>query len=423
MLTGVYETLRSAGRDLVLELGEQASLADRMNEFRRGGSLPRGGRRVQRGTARRRGQALAYLEPDATAARLFDLGDLKLRGERAATYEEARRLVEQAALDELAAADRDLLQELLVGFAAAYQEGKDRESALDFEDLQLRARDLLRDDAAIREREQLRFRSIMVDEFQDTNRLQCELIDLLSSGPGDHERFFVGDEFQSIYGFRHADVQVFRERREQAGPGLLPLTMNYRSRPEVLAVVNHLFGADFGDDFQPLAASGDFPDPVFGAPVELLVTEKSTYSGTDVHWRRGEARAIARRIHDLIAAGDATPGEIVLLFAAGTDAEWYEEELRSLGVPTYRSTGRGYFGQQQVVDLLASSVLRNRYNDEALVSVLASPFVGISNDGLVLLRRAAPKRPLLSRSSASCRRPSRSAMPSFYAPSGNATTA
>jgi ATP-dependent exoDNAse (exonuclease V) beta subunit len=233
-----------------------------------------------------------------------------------------------------------------------------------------------------------------VDEFQDTNRLQCELVDLLAGGPA-KDLFFVGDEFQSIYGFRHADVQVFRERREQAGAGVLPLTMNYRSRPEVLAVVNHLFGADFGDEFQPLAASGDFPDPVFGAPVELLVTEKSTYSGTDVHWRRGEARAIARRIRDLIAAGDATPGEIVLLFAAGTDAEWYEEELRALGVPTYRGTGRGYFGQQQVVDLLAYlRLLRNRYDDEALVSVLASPFVGISNDGLVLLRRAAPKRPL-----------------------------
>jgi len=395
MLPGVYETLRSAGRELVLELGEHASLVERVNEFREAARClaeDEGSGDAQRETAR---LALGYVEPDANADRLFDLGDLKLRGERAASYDEARKLLEQTALDELAAADRDLLQELLAGFAAAYQEGKDRESALDFEDLQLRARDLLRDDEAIREREQLRFRSIMVDEFQDTNRLQCELIDLLSSGPGDHERFFVGDEFQSIYGFRHADVQVFRERREQAGGGVLPLTMNYRSRPEVLAVVNHLFGADFGDEFQPLAASGDFPDPVFGAPVELLVTEKSTYSGTDVHWRRGEARAIARRISDLIAAGDATPGEIVLLFAAGTDAEWYEEELRTLGVPTYRSTGRGYFGQQQVVDLLAYlRLLRNRYDDEALVSVLASPFVGISNDGLVLLRRAAPKRPL-----------------------------
>src|SRR5881397_2606187 len=395
MLTGVYETLRSAGRELVLELGEHPSLAARVDEFREAARClteDDGSGEAHRETAR---QALAYLEPDGTADRLFDLGDLRLRGERAASYEEARRRLEQAALDELAAADRDLLQDLLTEFAVAYQEGKDRESALDFEDLQLRARDLLRDDDAIREREQLRFQSMMVDEFQDTNRLQCELIDLLSGGPGEHERFFVGDEFQSIYGFRHADVQVFRERRELAGDGVLPLTMNYRSRPEVLAVVNHLFGADFGDEFQPLAASGDFPDPVFGAPVELLVTEKSTYSGTDVHWRRGEARAIARRISDLIAAGDATPGEIVLLFAAGTDAEWYEEELRALGVPTYRSTGRGYFGQQQVVDLLAYlRLLRNRYDDEALVSVLASPFVGISNDGLVLLRRAAPKRPL-----------------------------
>ena len=395
MLTGVYETLRSAGRELVLELGDHASLVERVNEFREAARClaeDEGSADAQRETAR---LALGYVEPDAHADRLFDLGDLKLRGERASTYEETRKLLEQTALDELAAADRDLLQELLAGFAVAYQEGKDRESALDFEDLQLRARDLLRDDDAIREREQLRFQSMMVDEFQDTNRLQCELIDLLSSGPGGREMFFVGDEFQSIYGFRHADVQVFRERRDQAGDGVLPLTMNYRSRPEVLAVVNHLFGADFGDEFQPLAASGDFPDPVFGAPVELLVTEKSTYSGTDVHWRRGEARAIARRISDLIAAGDATPGEIVLLFAAGTDAEWYDEELRALGVPTYRSTCRGYFGQQQVVDLLAYlRLLRNRYDDEALVSVLASPFVGISNDGLVLLRRAAPKRPL-----------------------------
>jgi ATP-dependent exoDNAse (exonuclease V) beta subunit len=394
MLTGVYETLRSAGRELVLELGERPSLQARIADLRDAARCladDDAAGAVARETAR---QAMLLLETDARPDRLFDLSDLRLRGERAATYEEARRSVEQAALDELAAADRDLLQELLTAFAAAYQEAKDRESALDFEDLQLRARDLLRDDDAIRQREQLRFRSIMVDEFQDTNRLQCELIDLLAARP-DTEVFFVGDEFQSIYGFRHADVQVFRERRAAAAGAVLPLTMNYRSRPEVLAVVNHLFGGDFGDEFQPLTASREFPDPVFGPPVELLVTDKSTYSGTDEHWRRGEARSIARRIRELIDAGDAAPGEIVLLFAAGTDAEWYEEELRKLGVPTYRGTGRGYFGQQQVVDLLAYlRLLRNRYDDEALVSVLASPFVGVSNDALALIRRAAPKRPL-----------------------------
>src|SRR5262245_37516716 len=377
MLTGVYETLRSAGRELVLELGERRSLQECLEELHE--------------AARCLGAELS-LEGEPPE-RLLDLGELRRRGERAASYEEARKMVEQAALDELAAADRDLLQELLTAFASAYQEAKDCESALDFEDLQLRARDLLRDEAGIREREQLRFRAVMVDEFQDTNRLQCELIDLIAGSQC--ERFFVGDEFQSIYGFRHADVQVFRERRESADAAVLPLTMNYRSRPEVLAVVNHLFGSDFGEEFQPLAASGDFPDPVFGHPVELLVTDKSSYADTKVHWRRGEARAIARRIRELIDAGDASPGEIVLLFAAGTDAEWYEEELRALGIATYRGTGRGYFGQQQVVDLLSYlRLLRNRYDDEALVSVLASPFVGVSNDALVLLRRAATKRPL-----------------------------
>jgi ATP-dependent exoDNAse (exonuclease V) beta subunit len=397
MLIGVYETLRAAGRELMLELGERPSLAARLAELHQAALCladDNGLDDLKRETARR---AATVAVGEGAADRLFDLGDLRLRGERAATYEEARLAVEQAALDELAARDRDLLQELLIAFASAYQDAKDRESALDFEDLQLRARDLLRDSDEIRLREQLRFRSIMVDEFQDTNRLQCELIDLLTGGPAEHEVFFVGDEFQSIYGFRHADVGVFRERRVQA-ERVLPLTRNYRSRPEVLAVVNHLFNADFGDEFQPLAASGEFPDPVFGPPVELLVTDKTSYAGDDKdHWRRAEARAIARRVRELVDSGAAKPGEIVLLFAAGTDAEWYEQELRHAGLPTYRAAGKGYFGQQQVVDLLAYlRLLHNRYDDEALVSVLASPFVGVSNDGLVLLRRAAPKRPLFA---------------------------
>ena len=84
----------------------------------------------------------------------------------------------------------------------------------------------------------------------------------------------------------------------------------------------------------------------------------------------------------------------MLLFAAGTDAELYEEALRELGLPTFRATGRDYYHQQQVVDLLAYlRLLHNRYDDEALVTVLASPFVGVSNDALMHLRRAA-ERPL-----------------------------
>jgi ATP-dependent exoDNAse (exonuclease V) beta subunit len=394
MLTGVHETLRAAGRPLALELGKQLGLSARREEFREAARLlaeDEGAGETARATA---GRALEILEERSLPERLLDLGELRAKGERAASYEEARRSVEQAALDELAARDRDLLQKLLERFGVAYQAAKDRESALDFEDLQLFARDLLRDDPAVRERESWRFRSIMVDEFQDTNRLQCEIVDLLAAGPDGKELFFVGDEFQSIYRFRHADVEVFRERREQSG-GVLALTHNYRSRPEVLAAVNHLFSSEFGEGFQPLEAAGRFPDPVFGAPVELLVTDKASYAGTPTHWRRAEARHIAARVRQLVDSGDASAGEIVLLFAAGTDAEHYEDELRKAGLQTYRATGRGYFGQQQVVDLLAYlRLLHNRYDDEALVTVLASPFVGLSNDALVLLRRGAPKRPL-----------------------------
>jgi ATP-dependent exoDNAse (exonuclease V) beta subunit len=331
----------------------------------------------------------------ATPERLVDLSAFACRGARAASYERARKAAERAALEELAAHDRELLQELLELFGAQYAAAKRRESVVDFEDLQLAARTLLREDPAVREAIQLRFRMIMVDEFQDTNRLQCDLVDL-TAHPALTEVFTVGDEFQSIYGFRHADLEVFRERRGQAAT-LLPLTRNYRSRPQVLAAVNHLFGDAFGDDYQPLAASAEFADPVFGHPVELLVTDKSSFSDTREHWRTGEARRIARRVKELVDSGEAEPGEIVVLFAAGTDAERYEEALRREGLPTYRATGRGYFGQQQVVDLLAFlRLLHNRYDDVALATVLASPFVGVSNDALVLIRRNAQRRPLFT---------------------------
>jgi ATP-dependent exoDNAse (exonuclease V) beta subunit len=395
MLIGVYETLRAAGRDLRLELGEPQPLDERLVALVTAAEALAASSEATDAQHEASQSLLTVLAADLPPERLLDLREFKVRGEASEAFEEARKAVEQAALDALAAGDRDLLQELLDGFAAAYRRVKERESALDFEDLQLTARDLLRDHASIREREQLRFRAIMVDEFQDTNRLQCEIVDLLAGGPSAPELFFVGDEFQSIYGFRHADVSVFRERREHAGGGLA-LRRNYRSRPEVLAAVNELFSADFGEGFQPLAASGEFPDPVFGHPVELLVTDKAAYHGA-LEWRRGEARTIARRVAELVDSGAAEPGEIVLLFAAGTDAEVYEEELRRAGLPTYRATGRGYFGQQQVVDLLAYlRLLHNRYDDEALLTVLASPLVGVSNDTLALVRRAAGRRPLFS---------------------------
>jgi len=393
MLVSVYDTLRSAGRELTLEPGERESLPEAIADLRREvDALLVDGKasEPQRDAAV---DTLDLLQTTQLPERLIELPATQVRGARAAAFSEARKLVRALALEELASRDRELLQELLTGFEASYHEAKSRESALDFEDLQLRARRLLLENTTIREAEQLRFRSIMVDEFQDTNGLQTDLIDLLCAGGG-KELFFVGDEFQSIYGFRHADVEVFQQRR-RAAPVVLPLTLNYRSRPEVLAAVNELFHDEFGDEFQELVPAAGYGDPVFGTPFELLVTDKASYAESGVHWRRAEARHVARRVRELVDAGAASPGEIVLLFAAGTDAEWFEEELRAVDLPTIRMTGRRYFGQQQVVDLLHYlRLLQNRYDDEALLTVLASPFVSLSNDALVLIRANAEKRPI-----------------------------
>ncbi|MFN8222323.1 MAG: UvrD-helicase domain-containing protein [Gaiellales bacterium] len=392
MLASVFATLRSAGLPLVLEPGEIEPIDQAIDELvaaARAITVDPKATVLQRSGA---DEALEILAVRPSLERLAALGSLRLhRSERTGEFNATCEQVAAIALELLASRDRELLQELLSLFAAHYAAAKEREAALDFEDLQLRVRDLLARDSHVRSLESQRFRAIMVDEFQDTNRLQTEILDLLTDG-SDVDLFSVGDEFQSIYGFRHADVAVFRER-SRAAQISLPLTLNYRSRPEVLAAVNELFRVTFGNDFQPLEPAAGYGSPLLGRAFELLVTDKRAV--TDDQWRRSEARHVARRVKELVDAGSASPGEIVLLFAAGTDAELYELELEAAGLPTYRTAGSNYYGQQQVVDLLSYlRLLHNRFDDEALLTVLTSPFVGISNDALVLIRANAVRQPL-----------------------------
>ena len=190
MLTGVYETLRSAGRPLSLELGEQYGVAERLAELRAAAQRLADDPEA---TEKQRATANVALKLGSNPEQLVDLSGLEARGDRADDFRDARNRLERAALEELAARDRDLLQGLLDLFADEYASSKQRESALDFEDLQLYARELLLTDERVRESEQLRFRAIMVDEFQDTNRLQCDIVDVLRAGPVEKDVFFVGD--------------------------------------------------------------------------------------------------------------------------------------------------------------------------------------------------------------------------------------
>ncbi len=137
----MHETLRSSGLELRIDPREEPQLEERLEELRACASAA--------GDER----AIRFLDVPHSPEELLDLSDLA-----SPELDEPRRAVEVAALEALAARDREQLQELLLAYDVAYREAEDRESALDFEDLQLLARELLRDHAEIRERESWRFR-------------------------------------------------------------------------------------------------------------------------------------------------------------------------------------------------------------------------------------------------------------------------
>jgi ATP-dependent helicase/nuclease subunit A len=296
--------------------------------------------------------------------------------------------------------DHTMLRVLIDLYGERYEEGKRRRSGLDFEDLELIARDLLASHAALREQYAERFVHVLVDEFQDTNPLQNELLEQL----GRDNLFRVGDERQSIYGFRHADVEVFRGHWEKAAAGgrAESITVNFRSRGEVLDAVDLGFERTW-EDFEPLREA---PGAREGAPalepcVELLVTDRHKKRwdeavGTDdpfgqamrtaTPWRAAEARLLARRVEEIASEGGFEWRDIVLLLRATTHMAHYERALEERGIPTHVVGGRGYWSQQQVADLRHwLGALANPLDELAVYSVLASPLAGLSLDAVALI--------------------------------------
>ncbi len=398
LVRGTHEQLRAAGAPVAFPLPAPVDLAgvaaEALAAARELIRVEGTGKRLQ--AAQERAETLvSRLEGRLAPAELADLSALRPHG----SLDVGRALAD--AIDALEVVARDAryvqlhpqLEALLAGFAATYAARKRSLSLLDFDDLQLELRRLLDERPDVTRLIQERFSQVMVDEFQDTNELQCSIIDRLVADGGD--LFFVGDEFQSIYRFRHADVDVFRGRyaatRAVAGASTISLTTNYRSRPEVLSVVNHLFGAAFGGGYEPLTAGGAFPELAVGEPaVEFLVTDAKRAKLAGLEPRDADARAVAARVRALVDEGSCRAGEVVLLFAAAPDAGRYEDALQEVGLDTASATSRAYYASQGIRDVLAYlKLIRNRYDDAALLAVLASPLVGVSNDALVLLRGAA----------------------------------
>ncbi|HEU4978638.1 MAG TPA: 3'-5' exonuclease, partial [Solirubrobacteraceae bacterium] len=216
-----------------------------------------------------------------------------------------------------------------------------------------------------------------------------------------------------IYGFRHADVRLFEERRRALAPqgATAALATSFRSRPEILAALNAAFHDAHGPHgWVPLLPARE-PDPDGGPLVEVLLTDAEAWErGEDTERdallarglpdaapeRQAEARLVAQRVAELVAGG-VKQSEVVVLLRATTDIALYERALELAGLETLAAGGRGWWARQQVQDLCAwLAALANPRDEPALLGVLASPLVGVSSDALALLALAARRggRPL-----------------------------
>jgi ATP-dependent helicase/nuclease subunit A len=292
---------------------------------------------------------------------------------------------------------------LLADVARSVRARRDMDGVLTFDDLILEAYAVLTRHPAVRDRYARRFRAILVDEFQDTDAVQAGLVQALA---GDTVPLFVvGDEKQSIYGFRGADVSVFHAMRERLGNDL-SLGTNFRSQPAILRFVNELAAATLR---RPPNALDPAHWIVFDETQRLVPDRSQTWAGPGVRLvsfvaeqerqreKRGgdistsemrelEARALAgviRRLHD---ADGVRFGGITVLFRALTDVKLYEHALRRGQIPYYVVKGRGFFQCQEIRDLLSLlAAVANAEDALALAAVLRSPFFGFDDDTLARL--------------------------------------
>ena len=293
---------------------------------------------------------------------------------------------------------------LAVAAGRRYERVKRETARLDFGDqLRLAAR-LLRDEG-VREKAARSIRLLMVDEFQDTDPVQAETVRRLAglvAGEDPGKLFLVGDAKQSIYRFRGADPGVFaRLRDELPAAGRLPLTKNFRSRPEILRFVNALF-APAMEGYEPLEPPPGAPLESPGGPhVEFLLpavplTPDGKKAGAAA-CREVEARWIAARVRELLDGGPCVrvkgeqdrrpvPGDVCLLFRALTDVKLYEDALREVGIECYLAGGKSFFAQQEVQDLVHLLLWLDDPDDTlSLAGVLRSPLCGLSDDTLFAL--------------------------------------
>jgi ATP-dependent helicase/nuclease subunit A len=302
--------------------------------------------------------------------------------------------------------------------------------ALDFDDQLRLARDLLLKSRSVRQEFQQQFKTLLVDEFQDTDPIQWEMVLLLSSSnldetdlaklrPEPGRLFLVGDPKQSIYRFRNADIETYLEiveprRLSELGLDQLKLTRNFRSVPSILKAVDAAFagamkpdeaGARYQPDYLGFGDHGARKAESHAPSVHFLGDSHGEEDARRLSRQlvRMEAKRMARliremqgselwRIHDSDApTGDGwrVPhyGDIAVLLPVLTHADALEEELRELEIPYVLEGGKFYYARSEVASAITTlRAIANPNDAVALYGALRSIFFGLSDEDLLQAR-------------------------------------
>ena len=327
----------------------------------------------------------------------------------------------EALRDELLERARaDVLPTLLAalrGFVLRYANERRREGRLEFHDLLVQTRNLLRGNAGVRRALRAQYSHILIDEFQDTDPLQIEIAVWLAADTEvkqvDHWRetavqggrlFFVGDPKQSVYRFRRADIDLYQEVQQRFDQQTARLTQNFRSVPAVIEWVNHCLGGLMGDEaaegqvaYLPLQASRDALDEgselvhVLGGPAEEnlgpIREREAKEIARVIQLAKAEGWPVAERGED--SPRGARYADIALLMPTRTTLPLIEQALEEAGIP-YRIESRSLvYDTQEVRELLAILRAIDDPTDQvALIAALRSPAFACSDDDLLRFAQA-----------------------------------
>lgn len=267
---------------------------------------------------------------------------------------------------------RDFHEQTLVNIYATYQEACQRAGVIDFTDLLLKTYTLLQTHAELRAHYQSRFRAILVDEFQDTNALQYAWLKLLAGEQ--NALMIVGDDDQSIYGWRGAKIEnIQRFSKDFPGAVTIRLEQNYRSTGTILKAANALIEQNEGRLGKSLWTDGQDGDPI---------TVYAAFNETD------EAFFIVNRIREL--RQEYNLRDMAILYRSNAQSRVIEEALMQFGIQYRVYGGLRYFDRQEIKDALAYlRLLANRSDDAAFERIVNTPTRGIGDKTLVAIREHA----------------------------------